>query len=126
LERTRHALNDQQFAIIEPLLPAAGRPGRPWADHRRTIDGVLWVLHTGAPWRDLPRETYGPWQTAYERFNRWTKDGTWDRLLEALHARLDAGGGIDWDLFAIDGTSVRASRSAAGAGGENRDRRRAA
>jgi transposase len=72
-------------------------------------------LHTGAPWRDLPRDTYGPWQTVYERFNRWSKDGTWGRLLEALHVRLDADGKIDWGLFCIDGSSVRASRAAAGA-----------
>ena len=69
---------------------------------------------TPAPWRDLPR-TYGPWQTVYERFNRWSKDGTWGRLLEALHVRLDAAGKIDWDLFCIDGSSIRASRDAAGA-----------
>ena len=111
----RHALSDAQFAIIEPLLPTSDRPGHPWKDHRRVIDGVLWVLHTGAPWRDLPRETYGPWQTVYERFNRWSKDGTWGRLLEALHVRLDARGKIDWGLFCIDGGSVRASRAAAGA-----------
>jgi transposase len=126
LTRLRHALSDDHYRLIEPLLPTNDRPGHPWKDHRTVINGILWILHTGAPWRDLPRATYGPWQTVYERFNRWTKDGTWDRLLETLHARLDAGGQIDWDLFAIDGTSVRASRSAAGAGGENRDRHRAA
>jgi transposase len=111
----RHSLSDDHFAVIAPLLPAGDRPGRPWKAHRRVIDGILWVLHTGAPWRDLPRETYGPWQTVYERFNRWSKDGTWGRLLEALHARLDAKGKIDWGLFCIDGSSVRASRAAAGA-----------
>ena len=62
-----------------------------------------------------PEPTYGPWQTVYERFNRWSKDGTWGRLLEALHVRLDAAGKIDWDLFCIDGSSIRASRDAAGA-----------
>ena len=62
-----------------------------------------------------PATTYGPWQTVYERFNRWSKDGTWGRLLEALHVRLDAAGKIDWDLFCIDGSSIRASRDAAGA-----------
>jgi transposase len=115
LTRLRHALSDDQYRLIEPLLPTNARPGHPWKDHRLVIDGVLWVLHTGAPWRDLPRATYGPWQTVYERFNRWTKDGTWGRLLEALHARLDAAGKIDWDLFCIDGSSVRAGRAAAGA-----------
>jgi transposase len=111
----RHALSDDHFAVIEPLLPTSDRPGRPWRGHRQVINGILWVLHTGAPWRDLPRPTYGPWQTVYERFNRRCKDGTWGRLLQALHVRLDAAGKIDWDLFCIDGSSVRASRAAAGA-----------
>jgi transposase len=115
LTKLRHALSDDHFAIIEPLLPTDVRPGRPWKGHRLVIDAILWILHTGAPWRDLPRETYGPWQTVYERFNRWSKDGTWSRLLDAIHARLDAAGKIDWDLFCIDGSSIRASRAAAGA-----------
>jgi transposase len=115
LTRLRHALSDEHYAIIEPLLPTNARPGHPWKGHRVVIDGILWVLHTGAPWRDLPRPTYGPWQTVYERFNRWSKDGAWGRLLEALHVRLDAQGKIDWDLFCIDGSSIRAGRDAAGA-----------
>ncbi len=111
----RHALRDEHYAVIEPLLPKNNRPGHPWRDHRALIDGILWILHTGAPWRDLPRAIYGPWQTAYERFSRWAMDGTWARLLEALHIRLDAAGKIDWALFCIDGSSVRAARAAAGA-----------
>jgi transposase len=113
--RLRHALSDEHYEEIRPLLPTGGRPGRPWKDHRVVIDGILWILHAGAPWRDLPRETYGPWQTADERFNRWVKDGTRGRRLEARHARLDAGGKIDRGLLCIDGSSVRASRAAAGA-----------
>ena len=115
MNKLRHALSDEHYAAIEPLLPTNDRPGHPWKDHRVVIDGILGVLHTGAPWRDLPRPTYGPWQTAYERFNRWGKDGTWGRLLDAIHVRLDAAGKIDWELFCSDGSSVRASRDAAGA-----------
>ena len=115
MTKLRHALSDDHYALIEPLLPTNDRPGHPWKSHRSVINGVLWILHTGAPWRDLPRPTYGPWQTVYERFNRWTKDGTWGRLIEALHVRLDAAGKIDWDLFCIDSSWVRASRAAAGA-----------
>jgi transposase len=115
LTHLRHALSDDHYAAIEPHLPTNARPGHPWKGHRRIIDGILWILHTGSPWRDLPRPTYGPWQTAYERFSRWAKDGTWGRLLEALHVRLDAAGKIDRDLFCIDGSSIRASRDAAGA-----------
>jgi transposase len=115
LTKLRHALSDEHDAVIEPPLPTNDRPGHPWKCHRSVIDGILWILHTGAQWRDLPRATYGPWQTVYERFNRWSQDGTWGQLLEALHIRLDEAGRIDWDLFCIDGSSIRASRDAAGA-----------
>jgi transposase len=112
----RHELTDAQWALIEPLLPQnEPKKGRPWNDHRPLVNGMVWILHTGAPWRDLP-ERYGPWQTVYDRFNRWSKDGTWDRVLEALQVRLDERGRIDWDLWCIDGSNVRASKAAAGAG----------
>jgi len=78
------------------------------------LNGILWILRTGAPWRDLP-ERYGPWQTVYEYFNTWRANGTYDRILEALQIRLDREGKIEWDLFSIDGSSVRAARAAAGA-----------
>jgi transposase len=79
------------------------------------LNAIFWLLRTGAPWRDLP-ERYGPWQTVYEWFTRWRRDGTWDRMLEALQIRLDREGRIDWDLWCVDGTNVRASRAAAGGG----------
>ena len=72
-------------------------------------------MRTGAPWRDIP-DRYGPWKTIYDRFNRYRRDGTLDRMLEALQVRLDRNGLIDWDLWCIDGTTVRATRAAAGAG----------
>ena len=113
----RYELDDEQFAIIADLLPATGRPGGQWNDHRTTLDGVFWVLHTGAQWREVP-ERYGKWQSVYDRFSRWRRDVTIDRILERLQMRLDARGRIDFELWCIDGSSVRASRSAAGAGGE--------
>ena len=73
--------SDAQWALIEPLLPRQKRGGK-WNDHRRMFDGILWVLRTGAPWRDLP-ERYGKWQSVYDRFNRWKKDGTLDKILKA-------------------------------------------
>ena len=115
MTQLRHALSDDHYAIIEPLLPTNDRPGHPWKCHRVGHQRHPLGPPHRRPWRDLPRATYGPWQTVYERFNRWSKDGTWGRLLEALHARLDAAGKIDWDLFCIDGSSIRASRDAAGA-----------
>ena len=111
----RHALSDEQWSLIAPLLPAPASTGRPRSDGRRLVEGILWVVRTGAPWRDLPGR-FGPWQTVYHWFNAWTRDGTWDRILEALQMRLDAEGRIDWDLWCVDGSNIRASRAAAGAG----------
>ncbi len=112
----RHEMTDGQWALIEEMFPANGeRVGRPWNGHRRVFDGIFWILRTGAPWRDLP-ERFGPWQTVYDRFNRYRADGTLDRILERLQVRLDREGHIDWDLWCVDGSSVRASRAAAGAG----------
>lgn len=110
----RHELSDSQWQLIEGLMPGEDGPGRPWNDHREMLNGMMWILHTGAPWRDLP-EHYGPWETVYCRFNRWRKDGTLDRILERLQMRLDREGRIDWDLWCVDGSNIRASRAAAGA-----------
>lgn len=109
----RHELTDQAWAVLAPLLPTTSR-GRPWHDHRQVINGILWVLATGVPWRDAP-ERYGPWQTLYDRFRRWARDGTWDRLLQTLLTEMHRRGRIDWDLWCIDGTSIRALTAAAGA-----------
>ncbi len=77
------------------------------------INGVLWRLRTGAPWRDLP-ERYGPWQTAYERFARWEADGTRARLLEQAQVRDDSVGAVEWTV-SVDSTISRAHQHAAGA-----------
>src|SRR5256886_13799223 len=70
---------DKAWAAIEPLLPKANaRHGR-WRDHRQVINGILWKLRTGAPWRDLP-ERDGPWKTCHERLRRGTADGAWGRI----------------------------------------------
>lgn len=111
----RYELTDEQGECIEDLFPPLVTRGRPWRDHRMMVNAMLWILHTGSPWRDLP-ERYGPWQTAYNRFNRWRKDGTFDAILQRLQIRLDEEGRIDWDLWLVDGSSVRAHAAAAGAG----------
>ena len=80
--RGRGDVSDEQWALIEPLLPRQKRGGK-WNDHRTTFNGMLWVLRTGAPWRDLP-ERYGKWASVYHRFNRWRQDGTIERVLKAL------------------------------------------
>ena len=111
----RHELSQEQFDQIKDLLPSnEGEQGRPWEDHHRVLNGMFWILRTGAPWRDLPAR-YGPWKTVYDRFQRWQDDGTLKRIVEVLQQRLDEQDRIDWELFCIDGTSIRATRAAAGA-----------
>jgi len=79
------------------------------------LDGVLWVLCTGAPWRDLPEGRFGPWQTVYDHFRNWRRAGVFGRVVEALQLKLEKAGLIDWDLWCVDGASVRGTRAAAGA-----------
>jgi transposase len=104
---TRHDLADEEWARLWPLLPRnPGRGGR-WADHRRTINGILFRIRTGCPWRDLPPE-YGCWLTVYKRHRRWSCDGTWARILDELRAGADEAEGRDWTV-SIDSTVVRTS-----------------
>ena len=113
---SRGDLTNEQWERLEPLLPRRKRTGRPPKDHRQIINGILWVLRTGAPWRDLP-ERYGSWKTVYSRFYRWQKDGVWDGIFAAAQEQADAAGNLDWDVHYVDGTSVRAHQHAAGAKG---------
>ncbi len=111
----RHELSDEQWDRLAPLLPAQRpRTGRPAKDHRTVLNGILWVLRTGAPWRDLP-ERYGAWQTVYSRFRRWRDAGIWERVLVTLQADAAHDGTLDDTLVMIDGTSIRAHHQAAGA-----------
>ncbi|MFE3396432.1 IS5 family transposase [Kitasatospora indigofera] len=109
----RGEITDAAWSRIEPLLPQGDGVGRPWRDHRQVVNGVLWRLRTGAPWRDLP-ERYGPWQTVYRRFAQWEKGGTWARLLQAVQVRDDAVGAVEWTV-SVDSTVARAHQHAAGA-----------
>src|SRR5881275_2892073 len=111
----RHELSDQQWEHLAPFFPPRPRKrGDQWKDDRTLLNGIFWRLNTGAPWRDLP-ERYGKWQTVHDRFTKLRQSGLLDRLLEALQLRLDEHGLIDFDLWCVDGTSIRASRAAAGA-----------
>lgn len=110
----RHELSDSEWDRIQSAFAVPKNRGRKPADVRQMINGALWILRTGAPWRDLP-ERFGPWETVYTWFNRWSKDGTWDRVLKQLQAGMERERRIDWKLFSIDGTVIRASRAAAGA-----------
>lgn len=99
--------------MLEPLLPErTPRRARPWKDHRRVVDGVLWRTRTGSPWRDLP-VSYGSWKTVYNRHRRWSADGTWVRVLRELQRGCDLV--EDRWVVAVDSTVVRAHQHAAGA-----------
>jgi transposase len=110
----RFELTDEEYARIAPLLPdtTPQRGGR-WRDHRQVINGILFRVRTGCPWRDVP-DRYGPYQTLYKRFSRWEQDGTWARIEAAMQADADAVGELDWHGHA-DSTVVRAHQHAAGA-----------
>jgi transposase len=116
--RRRHELTETEWARLQPLLPPR-QAGKPRQDDRRILNGILWKLATGVPWRDLP-ERYGPWQTVYTRFRRWTLAGVWERILAAVQRQADAGGQINWDVHFVDGTVIRAHQHAAGAKGGTR------
>ena len=113
----RGDLTDEQWAQLQPLLPPQKpKTGRPAKDHRIIINGIRWIIRTGAPWRDLP-ERFGPWRTVASRFYRWRKSGLWDRLFAAAQEKADAAGRIDWAIHFVDGTIIRAHQHAAGAKG---------
>ena len=102
----RYDLTDFEWSVIEPILPK-GRRGQQPQNNRRVMNGIFWVLRTGAPWRDLP-ERYGPYTTAYNRFNRWRKAGIWDGLMAAV---TKAHGG---KVQMIDSSIVRVHQHASG------------
>lgn len=85
----RYELTDREWSIIQPVLPTKSR-GVPRVDDRLVLNGIFWVLRSGAPWRDLP-ECYGPYTTCYNRFNRWRRAGIWDKILAAMTDRRDDG-----------------------------------
>lgn len=111
---SRYDLTDQQWQRLQPLLPPRKKEGRPRAEDRHILNGIRWVLRTGAPWRDLP-ERYGSWSTVYSRFNRWRKAGHWDRILAALQQQADTQDQLRWEIHFVDSTIVRAHQHAAGA-----------
>jgi transposase len=111
----RGELTNSQWERLHPLLPPqTPKTGRPAHDHRTIMNGILWMLRTGAPWRDRP-ERYGPWHTVASRFYRWQRAGIWAQLLAAVQAHADAQGQLDWEIHFIDGTMIRAHQHAAGA-----------
>jgi transposase len=109
----RGELTESAWTTIAPLLPTSGRRGGQWRDHRTVINGILWKLRTGAPWRDLP-ERYGAWQTCADRLDRWRREGLWDRLLTHVQTKSDAPEEVVWEV-SIDSWTARAHQHASGA-----------
>jgi transposase len=109
---SRHDISNELWHRIAPFLcpQRQERRGRPAKDARNILNGVIWILRTGAPWRDLPEE-YGPWQTVYKRFNAWSKSSLWGEILDSLSSEADL------EAASVDGTYVRAHQHSAGAKG---------
>ena len=107
----RTVLTDAQWEQIAPLLPGKkGDPGRSGDDNRRSLEGILWIVRTGAPWRDLP-DAFGNWFTVWKRFRRWALKGVFEKVFKAL------SGEPDMEYALIDGTIVKVHRHGAGAKG---------
>ena len=108
-------LKDPQWEIVAPMLSSGrsgpGLKGRPRRDNRQVLEGILWILRTGARWKDLPAE-FPPYQTCHRRFGEWTRDGTLVRILKSLVADMESRGGIDLSEAFIDGTFSGAKRGA--------------
>jgi transposase len=109
----RHQLTDEEWELIEDVFPPRANTGRPPVDRRKVLNGIFWVLRTGAPWRDVPEE-FGKWHTIWDLFDKWNDAGLLDEILRRLRAAKVDVGDIDQDLWCIDGSVVRAARCTAG------------
>lgn len=108
-------ISDELWTLLEPVLPGVdGRPGRPWNDHRRTLEGIAWRFRTGSPWRDLPSE-FGAHQSVWERHRRWSTDGTYAAMFAAVKASASDEDRQLMGTISVDSTSIRAHQHAAGA-----------
>jgi transposase len=110
-------LTNEQWTLIDSLLPAdrvrADGRGRPWTDRREVFNGILWILRTGAPWKDLP-ERYGKYQTVHRRFQNWVRSGVLEQVLLALAKDLHDRGGLNLTECFVDGTFVPAKKGGDG------------
>jgi transposase len=110
----RDVLSDEMWAQLEAFFPdRTPRRGGQWVDHREVLEAVIWRFRTGSPWRDLP-ERFPKWQTVWHRFNAWSSDGTFERVLQVLQGQTHAAGEVDWTV-SVDATIARAHQHAAGA-----------
>ena len=109
----RHELTEEQWRVVEPLLPVSGSKGRPRVDDRRVLNGMVYKCKTGIAWRDLP-ERYGPWKTVYNRFWRWARNGTLTTLVRKARVVAEAINELDREV-SVDSSIGRAHQHAAGA-----------
>jgi transposase len=108
-------LSNAQWELIRPLLPPAKATGRPRANDRRTLNGILYVLRTGCRWKDLP-DRYGSSVTCWRRLDQWQMDGTWERIWRAFLTSLDEAGKLDWSQAFLDGSFVPAKKGGSKSG----------
>jgi transposase len=111
----RQLVTDDEWLLIEDLFPKPKPTGRPPVDRRTVVNGILWILRAGAPWRDLPEE-FGSCKTVWRLFDAWNSDGLWDEILHRLRSSFIDAGEMSQKLWCVDGTHVRAARCAAGGG----------
>jgi len=118
-------LTDTKWSRIEPLLPKLSSRGRPWRDNRAVLEGILWVLKTGARWRDLPEDLPSP-ATCWRRLRQWEDDGTWETIWRAFLGELDAKGWLDWEETFADASFMPAKKGATESASRNEARARSA
>jgi transposase len=119
--RGRWELSNAPWQVIEPILRPKRRSdgrGRPWQDTRAVLNGILWVLGTGAQWRELP-EKYPPYQTCHRRFQQWVREGRLERILRALAEELQARGKLQLEEAFIDASFTGAKKGASRSGPRN-------
>ena len=113
--QNRHDINDATWELLAPLLPGQeGQWGGIAKDNRKFLNGVFWVLRTGAPWRDMP-PCYGKWNTVYQRFRRWRNNRTWEKIVEALTVE------PDYEWLMIDASHCKVHPHGTGVVGGNQD-----
>jgi transposase len=106
---TSTELTDTQWRLILPLLPPKAHTGRPRAEDRKTLNGILWVLRTGARWADMPRE-YGAPSTAHVRLQIWAKQGVWESIWRKLLSCMNEQGKLNWSQAFLDGAFIPAKK----------------
>ena len=114
-------LTEKQWKEIGPLLPKLRSSGRPWKNNRLVIEGILWILRTGARWKDLPEKYPSP-STCWRRLKLWEEQGVWEKIWRTFIRRLDKRGQIDWSECFMDGTFVSAKKKAQKSGKRREER----